>query len=63
MARNLLKAGHKVLVFDRSKDAVASLVCDGATAAKSVTQLATTPGRGRDWAEWSNTDADESIRF
>ena len=42
MARNLLKAGHKLSVFDLSADAVANLVEAGATAVDSPADLART---------------------
>ena len=35
MAKNLVKAGHELVVFDFNKDAVADLVSCGATAAES----------------------------
>ncbi|MFZ2868573.1 3-hydroxyisobutyrate dehydrogenase [Zavarzinia sp.] len=40
MARNLLKAGHAVAVFDLSKPAVEALVADGASAAASPAEAA-----------------------
>src|SRR5258706_14805592 len=40
MARNLLKAGHRLRVFDVSPPAVAGLVEAGATAASSVAEVA-----------------------
>lgn len=40
MAHNLLKAGHKVYVYDVVPDAVTALVKDGAMAADSITILA-----------------------
>jgi len=41
MARNLLKAGHQVTVFDLNADAVAQLVAAGANAATSIAAVAT----------------------
>ena len=41
MARNLLKAGHQVVVFDLNADAVAQLVAAGAQAATSIAGVAT----------------------
>ena len=40
MAKNLVKAGHELVVFDFNKDAVADLVSCGATAAESNKDLA-----------------------
>lgn len=40
MARNLLKAGHKVTVFDIVEDAVATLAAEGAKPAKSPAEAA-----------------------
>jgi 3-hydroxyisobutyrate dehydrogenase len=40
MARNLLKAGHQVTVFDLSADAVSQLVAAGASSATSIAALA-----------------------
>jgi 6-phosphogluconate dehydrogenase len=39
MARRLMKAGHELVVFDRSTDAVASLVKDGATGSASLAEF------------------------
>lgn len=39
MARNLLKAGHKLVVFDLAKEAVASLVQAGARSAESPVKV------------------------
>ncbi len=39
MVERLLKGGHKVVVFDRSADAVAASVSKGASAAKNLTDL------------------------
>lgn len=39
MAKNLVKAGHELVVFDFNKDAVADLVSCGATAAESNKDL------------------------
>jgi 6-phosphogluconate dehydrogenase len=39
MVRRLMRGGHQCVVFDRSKDAVAGLVKDGATGATSVDDL------------------------
>ena len=36
MSKNLVKAGHEVVVFDFNKDAVADLVSCGAEAAGSI---------------------------
>ncbi len=41
MARNLLKAGHQVTVFDLNADAVAQLVAAGASSASSIAAVAT----------------------
>jgi 6-phosphogluconate dehydrogenase len=41
MVRRLLKGGHKVVVFDKSPEAVESLVREGAIGASSVGELAT----------------------
>lgn len=40
MAKNLVKAGHELVVFDFNKDAVKELVDCGATAAESNKDLA-----------------------
>ena len=40
MAKNLVKAGHELVVFDFNQDAVNELVADGATAAKNNADLA-----------------------
>lgn len=40
MARNLLKAGYAVTVFNRSQPAVTELMADGATAATTLKELA-----------------------
>lgn len=45
MARNLLKAGNRVVVCDRSPVAVAALKAAGASSAESPAELASTPGR------------------
>lgn len=42
MARNLLKAGEDLVVYDKSADAMASIVSVGAKAAASVADLANT---------------------
>ena len=39
MVRRLMKAGHKLVVFDRSADAVAALVKDGATGSASLSEF------------------------
>lgn len=44
MARNLLKAGHRVVVCDRSTAAMAALESAGASSATTPAQLATIPG-------------------
>ena len=44
MARNLIKAGNRVIVCDRSAPAVAALKQAGAAAAESPAELASTPG-------------------
>ena len=41
MAANLVRAGHSVSVFDLSKEAVATLVTVGATAAQSAKEAVT----------------------
>ena len=40
MAKNLVKAGHELVVFDLNKEAVAELVACGATSAKSSKEVA-----------------------
>ena len=40
MARNLLRAGHELTVWNRSRDAADKLVSDGATVAETPTQAA-----------------------
>ncbi|WP_349672082.1 2-hydroxy-3-oxopropionate reductase [Lacrimispora sp.] len=40
MAKNLLKAGHELVVFDFNKDAVADLVSNGAASAETGKELA-----------------------
>ncbi|MBE5974838.1 MAG: 2-hydroxy-3-oxopropionate reductase [Paenibacillaceae bacterium] len=40
MAKNLLKAGHELVVFDFNKEAVADLVSDGAASAETGKELA-----------------------
>lgn len=40
MARNLMKAGHEVVVFNRSKGAIDELVADGAIGATSAANVA-----------------------
>ncbi|MDF2886074.1 MAG: 2-hydroxy-3-oxopropionate reductase [Lacrimispora sp.] len=40
MAKNLLKAGHELVVFDFNKEAVADLVSNGATSAETGKELA-----------------------
>jgi 6-phosphogluconate dehydrogenase len=40
MARRLLRAGHEVVAFDRSKDAVAEVAREGATPATTLAELA-----------------------
>ena len=40
MAKNLVKAGHELVVFDLNKEAVAELVACGATSAKSRKEVA-----------------------
>lgn len=40
MAKNLVKAGHKLVVFDFSKEAVADLVSNGAASAESGKEVA-----------------------
>lgn len=40
MARNLLRAGHEVVVFDVHQDAIDALVAEGATQATSLADLA-----------------------
>jgi 3-hydroxyisobutyrate dehydrogenase-like beta-hydroxyacid dehydrogenase len=47
MAACLLRAGHRVTVFDRSPDAVKRLAGQGAAAAGSPREIAETPGGGR----------------
>ena len=39
MARRLMKAGHKLVVYDRSADAVAALVKEGATGSASLSEF------------------------
>jgi 6-phosphogluconate dehydrogenase len=39
MVRRLMKAGHKLVVFDRSADAVAALVKEGATGSASLSEF------------------------
>ena len=39
MVRRLMKAGHKLVVFDRSTDAVAALVKEGATGSASLAEF------------------------
>jgi 6-phosphogluconate dehydrogenase len=39
MVRRLMKAGHKLVVFDRSADAVAGLVKEGATGSASLSEF------------------------
>ena len=41
IARRLMRAGHKVVVWDRAADAVAALAQDGATPANGLADLAT----------------------
>jgi len=41
MVRRLMKAGHECVVYDRSAEAVAQLVAEGAVGAASVAELAT----------------------
>jgi 6-phosphogluconate dehydrogenase len=41
IARRLMRGGHEIVAFDRSADAVAALVADGATGATSLEDLAT----------------------
>ena len=40
MVRRLMRAGHSLVVFDRSSDAVNTLVSEGATGATSLADLA-----------------------
>ncbi|HYX93200.1 MAG TPA: decarboxylating 6-phosphogluconate dehydrogenase [Myxococcaceae bacterium] len=40
MARRLLRGGHRVVVYDRSPDAIRALVADGAVGASSIAELA-----------------------
>src|SRR4051794_13842793 len=40
MARNLLKAGYSLTVYSRGQSAVAALVADGATGARSSQEVA-----------------------
>jgi 6-phosphogluconate dehydrogenase len=40
MVRRLIRGGHSCVVFDRSADAMAALVAEGATGAASVTEFA-----------------------
>ena len=39
MVRRLMKAGHKLVVFDRSADEVAALVKEGATGSASLSEF------------------------
>ena len=39
MVRRLMKAGHSLVVFDRSADVVAGLVKEGATGASSLAEF------------------------
>jgi 6-phosphogluconate dehydrogenase len=41
IARRLMRGGHEIVAFDRSAEAVAALVADGATGATSLEDLAT----------------------
>ncbi len=41
MTRRLTKGGHKVVVFDRSADAIATLASEGATGATSLSDMLT----------------------
>jgi 2-hydroxy-3-oxopropionate reductase len=43
MARNLLKAGYRVTVHNRSRATVETVVADGATAASSPHEVAQQP--------------------
>jgi 4-hydroxybutyrate dehydrogenase/sulfolactaldehyde 3-reductase len=45
MARNMMKAGHSLTVFDVDPDAVDRLVAEGATAAGSAAEAATATSR------------------
>ena len=45
MVRRLMRAGHSLVVFDRSSNAVHSLVTEGATGATSLADFAASSRR------------------
>jgi len=44
MCKNLMQAGHKLIVYDLNQSAVQNLISQGATAASSPKQLASSTG-------------------
>ena len=47
MVRRLMRAGHRCVVFDRSAEAIATLVAEGAVGAASLDELAAKLGAPR----------------
>ena len=64
MTRRITAAGHRIVVYDRDKSAVAAMVAEGATGAESLSEVAAKLGVPRAiWIMVPSGDAvDETIK-